>query len=87
MRLLGELHRLDMAMIPIGGYYTMGAREAIEAVKMLKPKAVIPMHFKRFPVLAQSPDEFVRKVEEKTPEVKVVVLNPGKATSFNFDVH
>jgi L-ascorbate metabolism protein UlaG (beta-lactamase superfamily) len=82
MRLLGELHRLDVAMVPIGGYYTMDAREAAEAVKMLKPKAVIPMHFKTFPVLAQSPDEFVRKVEEKAPEVKVVVLNPGESYQF-----
>ena len=82
MRLIGELYKLDVAMVPIGGYYTMGAREAAEAVRMLKPKAVIPMHYKTFPVLAQSPDEFVMKVKEKMPGVNVVVLKPGESYEF-----
>jgi L-ascorbate metabolism protein UlaG (beta-lactamase superfamily) len=82
MRLIGELYKLDLALIPIGGYYTMGALEAAEAVKMLKPKAVIPMHYKTFPVLAQSASEFAEKVREKASQVKVVVLNPGESYQF-----
>jgi len=82
MRLIGELYRLDLALIPIGGYYTMGALEAAEAVKMLKPKAVIPMHYKTFPVLAQSAAEFAEKVREKASKLKVVVLNPGESYQF-----
>jgi L-ascorbate metabolism protein UlaG (beta-lactamase superfamily) len=82
MRLLGEFYKPDLALIPIGGYYTMGAREASEAVKLLNPKAVIPMHYKTFPVLAQSADEFVKYVREKTPKVKVVVLKPGESYRF-----
>jgi L-ascorbate metabolism protein UlaG (beta-lactamase superfamily) len=82
MRLLGEFYKPDLALIPIGGYYTMGAREASEAVKLLNPKAVIPMHYKTFPVLAQSADEFVKYVREKTPKVKVVVLKPGESYQF-----
>ena len=62
MRLIGEIYKLDVALIPIGGYYTMGPREAVEAVKLLNPKVVIPMHYKTFPVLAQSADEFVKGV-------------------------
>jgi len=79
MRLIGELYKLDLALIPIGGYYTMGAKEAAEAIKMLKPKAVIPMHYRTFPVLAQSADEFARIVKEKMPKVKVVTLKPGES--------
>jgi L-ascorbate metabolism protein UlaG (beta-lactamase superfamily) len=79
MRLIGELYKLDWAMIPIGGYYTMDAKGAAEAVKLLNPKVVIPMHYKTFPVLAKSADEFTRSVREKTPKVKVVVLNPGES--------
>lgn len=79
MRLIGELYKLDLAMIPMGGYYTMDAKEATEAVKLLNPKVVIPMHYKTFPVLAKSADEFARSVREKTPRVKVVVLNPGES--------
>jgi len=82
MSLIGELYKPDLALIPIGGYYTMGAKEAAEAVKMLKPKAVIPMHYKTFPVLAQSADEFVKIVNEKVPKVKVVTLKPGESYQF-----
>jgi L-ascorbate metabolism protein UlaG (beta-lactamase superfamily) len=82
MRLLGELYKLDVALIPIGGYYTMGVKEAVEAVKLLKPKAVIPMHYKTFPVLAQSADEFLKSVREKMPRVKIVMLQPGESYQF-----
>jgi len=78
MQLIGEIFKPNVAMLPIGGYYTMDAEEASEAVKLLKPQIVIPMHYKTFPVLVQSAEEFVRKVREKTPEVKVLVLKPGE---------
>lgn len=78
MRLIGEIHRPDVALIPIGGYYTMGDREAAEAVKLLKPAVVIPMHYQTFPVLASSAKGFTKIVKEKLPEVKVVVLEPGE---------
>ncbi len=77
MRLIRELYSPDVVLIPIGGYYTMGPTEATEAVKILKPKTVIPMHYKTFPVLAQSADEFTKMVKEKVPDVNVVVLKPG----------
>jgi L-ascorbate metabolism protein UlaG (beta-lactamase superfamily) len=79
LRLFGELYKPDLAMVPIGGFYTMGAREAAEAVSLLKPKVALPMHFGTFPVLAQSADDFVKLVREKTPKVKVVVLKPGES--------
>jgi len=82
MRLIGELYKLDLALIPIGGYYTMGAKEAAEAVKLLNPKAVIPMHYRTFPVLAQSTDEFVKNVKEKVPKMKVLLLKPGESYQF-----
>ncbi|MGC8939008.1 MAG: metal-dependent hydrolase [Candidatus Bathyarchaeia archaeon] len=82
MKIIGELYKPDLALIPIGGYYTMGALEAAEAVRLIKPKAVIPMHYKTFPVLAQSADEFAKLVEEKAHGVKVVVLKPGESYQF-----
>ncbi|MEM2546286.1 MAG: metal-dependent hydrolase [Candidatus Bathyarchaeia archaeon] len=82
MRLIGELYPLDLALIPIGGHYTMDASEAAEAVKLLKPKAVIPMHYGTFPVLAQSAQEFVEKVGVKASGVRVVVLKPGESYTF-----
>ncbi|MEM0488445.1 MAG: metal-dependent hydrolase [Candidatus Bathyarchaeia archaeon] len=82
MHLIGELYKPDMALIPIGGYYTMGPEEAAEAVKLIRPKMVIPMHYGTFPVLVQSPDDFVEKVRERAPGVKVIVLNPGESYEF-----
>lgn len=82
MQIVGELYKPDVALIPIGGYYTMGALEASEAVRLIKPRAVIPMHYGTFPVLAQSADEFVRLVSEKARRVKVVVLKPGESYQF-----
>jgi len=82
MKLIGEIYKPDVALLPIGDYYTMGALQASEAVKLIKPKIVVPMHYMTFPVLAQSADEFVGLVKEKTPEVRVVVLNPGESFEF-----
>ncbi len=82
MKLIGQLYKLDLALLPIGGYYTMGALEAAEAVRLLKPKAVVPMHYKTFPVLAQSAEEFIKKVKKRAPRVRVVVLNPGESYRF-----
>lgn len=82
MRLIGEFYGVELALLPIGGYYTMGPEEASEAVKLLKPKTVIPMHYQTFPVLESSPDRFVRLARQKSPEVKIVVLEPGGIYEF-----
>jgi L-ascorbate metabolism protein UlaG (beta-lactamase superfamily) len=82
MQFIGEFYKPDLALIPIGGYYTMNAKEAVEAIKLLKPKAVIPMHYKTFPVLVQSADEFVKIAKEKVSKAKVIVLKPGESYQF-----
>jgi L-ascorbate metabolism protein UlaG (beta-lactamase superfamily) len=77
MNLIGEIHRPDVALIPIGDYYTMGPREAAEAVKLIKPAVVVPMHYRTFPVLESSAENFIKLVKEKAPKVKIVALKPG----------
>ncbi len=77
MNLIGEIHRPDVALIPIGDYYTMGPREAAEAVKLIKPAVVVPMHYLTFPVLESSAENFIKLVKEKAPKVKIVALKPG----------
>ena len=51
MKLIRELYRPEVAMLPIGGHYTMGPREAALAVRLLEPKVVLPLHFGTFPPL------------------------------------
>lgn len=63
MATLGQIYGIDMALLPIGGVYTMDALQAANAAKLLGCPRVIPMHWGTFPVLAQSPDEFIRQLK------------------------
>ena len=73
MAIIRELYTPEIVMLPIGDHFTMGPREAAYACKLLKPKAVIPMHFGTFPVLTGIPSDFQKLV----PGVEVVTMTPG----------
>ena len=79
MRLIGELYRPDVAMLPIGGHFTMSPREAARAVRMLEIKRIIPMHFGTFPLLKGTPDELREELLDGEG-VEVVELQPGETT-------
>lgn len=81
MRLLGEIEPLDLALLPIGGNYTMDIDDAVRAVGFLRPRAVVPMHYNTFPVIQADPLEFKEKVERQVPGVAARIINPGE--SFN----
>ncbi|NLW17680.1 MAG: metal-dependent hydrolase [Firmicutes bacterium] len=68
---------IDVALLPIGDYYTMGPEDAITAVEMIQPKWVIPMHYNTFPVIQQDPHAFKDAVESRNL-CQVKVLNPGE---------
>ena len=55
MALIRDLYRPDIALLPIGGHYTMGPREAALAVELLGVKHVMPIHYGTFPILAGTP--------------------------------
>ncbi|PSH03267.1 MAG: metal-dependent hydrolase [Acidobacteria bacterium] len=57
MKLIHELYRPDVAILPVGDNFTMGIREAEYACKLLRPRVVIPMHFGTFPVLRGNPQD------------------------------
>jgi L-ascorbate metabolism protein UlaG (beta-lactamase superfamily) len=78
MRLLAEMYPLDVALLPIGSSYTMDPMQAAWATKLLKPRTVIPMHYKGLPVLEPDASRFVQLVAKEAPEVEVVVLEPGQ---------
>jgi len=77
MELIGRLNTLDLALLPIGDNFTMGPEDALEAVKMLKPKMVIPMHYNTWPIIEQNPEQFKTDVERNTPAT-VMILKPGE---------
>ena len=80
MALINELHQPNVAMMPIGDRFTMGAKSAAFAVKrFFKLDVVIPCHYGSFPIIDQSADEFV--AEMKDAATKVIVPEKGKAFS------
>ncbi len=82
MRLIGELHRPDVAMLPIGGHYTMGPREAAAAVQLLGVQVVVPIHYGTFPVLAGTPQALRAELDARGLQgVKIVAPEPGDAVS------
>lgn len=75
MALIRELYAPKVIMIPIGGHYTMGPKEAALAVRLLAPQVVLPMHFGTFPPLKGTPDQLQALID---PSVKVVNWKPGE---------
>lgn len=80
--IIGDFYRPHIAILPMGGVFTMGPAEAAYACEMIQPDIVIPEHFGTFPVLAQSTDEFRKQVALHAPDVQVVELTPGIAKPF-----
>jgi L-ascorbate metabolism protein UlaG (beta-lactamase superfamily) len=76
MKLIRELYRPEVAMLPIGGHFTMGPREAALATRYLEPKTVLPLHFGTFPPLTGTPEELAALVDAS---VQVVRWKPGES--------
>jgi L-ascorbate metabolism protein UlaG (beta-lactamase superfamily) len=76
MKLIGELYKPDLAILPIGGRFTMDIYQAAKAVEFISPKFVIPMHYNTFDLIKADPKEFERLVGDRA---KVVILNPGES--------
>jgi L-ascorbate metabolism protein UlaG (beta-lactamase superfamily) len=78
MQLICERFHPDVALLPIGGRFTMDIDTAVMSCKFLKPKVVIPMHYNATALTQADPTEFVDKMKKAWPEIKVVILKPGE---------
>lgn len=76
MRLIRELYQPSVAMLPIGGHFTMGPKQAALAVRFLEPAMVLPLHFGTFPPLKGTPEQLAALVD---PGVQVVRWAPGES--------
>ena len=74
-------YRIDVAMLPIGDFYTMGPKDAVTAARWLKAKVVIPMHYNTFPVITQDVNAFLSELKMRT-DSKGVVLAPGETFEY-----
>ncbi len=75
MKYVGELYKPDIALLPIGGFFTMGPEEAAIATELLRPKYTIPMHYGTFPPIDSNPEKFKKLAEKYT---QVIILKPGE---------
>ena len=78
MKLLGQLYKPDVALLPIGGLYTMAPREAAKACELLNPKHIIGMHYGTFPALTGTPTELKKYLPPRL-RGRVMELTPGFA--------
>lgn len=78
MKLVHDLYRPDVALLPVGGRYTMGPEEAMMAAEFVGAPTVIPMHYNSFPVIEQDLTGFKAAIE-RTTDMKVVLLGPGES--------
>ncbi|MCB0164501.1 MAG: metal-dependent hydrolase [Anaerolineae bacterium] len=67
---------IDLFVTPIGDNFTMGPDDALEAVKLVKPKVAVPCHYNSWPPIVQDGDAWASRVEAET-DTKVHVLAPG----------
>lgn len=80
MRLIGELHRPDVAFLPIGGHFTMDPAAAARAVELLGVSTVVPVHYGTFPVLTGQPDQLREALGQlDLGDVRVIAPAPGEA--------
>lgn len=77
MKMIGEYYKPDLALVCIGGWFTMGPVEAAYAMgNLMQPKIVVPMHYGTFPPLKGTPQEFIDALGDSP--VKVKVMSPGE---------
>jgi L-ascorbate metabolism protein UlaG (beta-lactamase superfamily) len=80
LQLVGKRAPIDIALMCIGGHYTMDAVDAVDAAALVGAKTVIPCHYNTFPPIEADAQAFRSDVESKT-ESNVVVLEPGETHS------
>lgn len=81
MAMIHEFFEPDLALICIGGTFTMGPEGAAYAVdKLIRPKQVIPIHYGTYPVINRTPEEFIEALGDSS--VEVLVMQPGQVLKF-----
>jgi L-ascorbate metabolism protein UlaG (beta-lactamase superfamily) len=77
MQLIGRMYKPDVAVLPIGGFYTMDPFQAAEAVRLLGVRKVIPTHYGTFDLLAGTPDQ-LRSEASDVEGLEVLDVKPGE---------
>jgi L-ascorbate metabolism protein UlaG (beta-lactamase superfamily) len=78
MQLFARLYRPELAFLPIGDHFTMDARQAAMACRLLGVSHVVPIHWGTFPVLSGTPEQLEAQIADRELACEVVTLQPGE---------
>jgi L-ascorbate metabolism protein UlaG (beta-lactamase superfamily) len=78
MALVSPFNKIDIMLVCIGDHFTMGPARAAEAVKLVAPRMVIPMHYATFPVLTGTPEAFDRELKKRAVKAELRVMKIGE---------
>jgi len=79
MQLIAEMHRPELAFVPIGDLFTMGPEAAARACRFLEARKVIPIHWQTFPILTGTPVELEAALTQLGGRTEVITLQPGES--------
>ncbi len=77
MKILGEIYKPDIALLPVGSHFTMDIDDAVVAAKWIGAKKVVPMHYNTFDAIAVDINDFKQKLQKEN--IEAVVLNPSES--------
>ena len=83
MQLIGQMYGPQVAILPVGGKYTMGVREGARAASLIRADVVIPCHYGELMGQPADIDELSRQVKVLAPGTSVVALEPGQSLIYN----
>ena len=77
MQLIGRIYSPDVAVLPIGGHFTMDPREAGVACELLGVQRVVPCHYGTFPLVSGTPEE----LRQHAPNANIEAIDPGESVA------
>ena len=83
MALVSRFHKIDVMLVCIGDHYTMGPVRAAEAVRLVNPREVIPMHYGTFPLLTGTPETFEDELKKLKSKAKLRVMKIGETITLS----
>ncbi len=79
MEMIGRRHRVDVALLPIGGHYTMDREDAVYAAELIGAKRIIPIHYDTFPAIETDVAAFSQDLARRS--IDALVIQPGETTA------
>lgn len=74
MKLIGEIHKINCAFLPIGDNFTMGIDDAVKAAEFINADLTVPIHFNTFDIIKANPEDYKKKVESIGKKCRIIKI-------------